>query len=73
MAKEHNLSKTQYLLLHGYLYDLHPDKELVDSIMADIDEAVLNKEVRLKELQEAREVAEKTRYEELKAKYEGEL
>ena len=121
MAKEYNLSKTQYLRLQGYLYDLHQsgkvcvfadlsghvdwleirvvdskrdydrrlydktiyiaseyapeqtDKELVTSIIADIDEAVLNKEVRLKELQEALEVAEKTKYEELKAKFEGEL
>ena len=121
MAKEYNLSKTQYLRLQGYLYDLHQsgkvcvfaelwghvdwfdirivgskqnytstlytrttyisseytpeqtDKELVNSIIADIDEAVLDKEVRLKELQKALEVAERTKYEELKAKFEGEL
>ena len=118
MSNEHRMSKTQYLKLQGYLYDLHnsgkvcvfarlsghvnwleidiatskesyneklygktiriltdykpteTDKELVDEIIAAIEDVVNRKEEKIAELEEARESAEKARYEELKARYE---
>ena len=112
------MSKTQYLRLQGYLYDLHlsgkvcvfidlsghvdwleisvvssktdyhdvlfkktlyvstewkpeeSDKEIVDEIIAQIDDVVKNKVAKLAEIQKKREANEKAQYEKLKAKYE---
>ena len=118
MSKIFNMSKTQYLRLQGYLYDLNisgeacvfsdfsghvdwleisvansktgyhdvlfsktlyvstkwepeeSDKEIVDEIIAQIDDVVKNKVAKLAEIQKKREANEKAQYEKLKAKYE---
>ena len=117
--RQYNMSKTQYLRLQGYLYDLHisdevcvfselsghvdwlditvvsnrrdykdqlfketvyvatyykpdqTDKEIVDGIIARIDEVVKSKVVRQVEAQKRREADERKQYEKLKAKYEN--
>ena len=119
MIRQYNMSKTQYLRLQGYLYDLHisgevcvfsglsghvdwlditvassrrdytdqlfketvyvatdykpdqTDKEIVDGIIARIDEVVKSKAVRQVEAQKRREADERKQYEKLKAKYEN--